>query len=247
MARRRRSSDDLGGRATPAPLNAPFRQLRQRWKARPAPPPVAPVSESSAGRSGGAGRRRAVRLGHERGGADSSWPARADRRPRAGNRTRRPGERGGGDARRPVRSGRRGRPLRHHGYPRVRRGRRRRTRPTSGPAAAARRLRVAVASRPPRSDRDRGPRRGRSLHPRELPRRHALRPDRPRARAQFEGPHAGPEGAAEDLARPRTYREGRARLLDRTSLRRRRRRALRAAPPRASRAPDPRHRRREER
>jgi DNA-nicking Smr family endonuclease len=41
MARRRRSSDDLAGRATPAPLNAPFRQLRQRWNARPAPLPPA--------------------------------------------------------------------------------------------------------------------------------------------------------------------------------------------------------------
>jgi DNA-nicking Smr family endonuclease len=47
MARRRRSSDDLGARATPAPLNAPFRQLRQRWKARPAPPPVAPVRRAA--------------------------------------------------------------------------------------------------------------------------------------------------------------------------------------------------------
>jgi len=43
MARRRRSSDDLAGRAAPAPLNAPFRQLRQRWNARPAPPPPPPA------------------------------------------------------------------------------------------------------------------------------------------------------------------------------------------------------------
>src|SRR5262245_58826508 len=48
MARRRRSSDDVGGRATPAPLNAPFRHLRQRWNARPAPPPPLPVRRTPA-------------------------------------------------------------------------------------------------------------------------------------------------------------------------------------------------------
>src|SRR4029077_14006414 len=47
MARRGRSSDDLGGRTTPAPLNAPFRHLHKRWNARPAPPPVAPVRRAA--------------------------------------------------------------------------------------------------------------------------------------------------------------------------------------------------------
>jgi DNA-nicking Smr family endonuclease len=40
MARRGRSSDDVDTR--PAPLNAPFQELRKRWRTRPAPPP-APV------------------------------------------------------------------------------------------------------------------------------------------------------------------------------------------------------------
>jgi len=37
MARRGRSSDDVDTR--PAPLNAPFQELRKRWRTRPAPPP----------------------------------------------------------------------------------------------------------------------------------------------------------------------------------------------------------------
>src|SRR5262245_11817425 len=41
MARRGRSSDDVSGRAVAASLNSPFRHLRQRWSARPAPPPTA--------------------------------------------------------------------------------------------------------------------------------------------------------------------------------------------------------------
>src|SRR5262245_22036947 len=41
MARRGRSSDDVDTR--PAPLNAPFQDLRKRWRTRPAPPaPVQP-------------------------------------------------------------------------------------------------------------------------------------------------------------------------------------------------------------
>src|SRR5262245_5488989 len=38
MARRGRSSDDVDTRASP--LNAPFQELRKRWRTRPAPPPT---------------------------------------------------------------------------------------------------------------------------------------------------------------------------------------------------------------
>jgi DNA-nicking Smr family endonuclease len=41
MARRGRSSDGLGARASP--LNAPFRELHKRWRTRPASPPPAPA------------------------------------------------------------------------------------------------------------------------------------------------------------------------------------------------------------
>jgi DNA-nicking Smr family endonuclease len=41
MARRRRSSDDVGTNASPT-LNVPFQELRKRWRARPVPPPPPP-------------------------------------------------------------------------------------------------------------------------------------------------------------------------------------------------------------